>query len=289
MEQDKDKKDVTVIEWPDRPVMETGNYVEQTEEQIAQAQKSAAEQERRAKRDRDMAILSDIANLVTKGAAMHGGAWKIDKEEARSAVANEKLRALRESNSKLLAEYARRRIEAADADRKDRNAEKKAVYDAAVDKAKLEASIAERNAKLQEVEEHNDAMEAIAKQNADTRKKEADNKGKGGGKSTTGGSGSGKVKNMRYIGDWGFDFDSAAEVDEAYAIMVQADPSKAAKKMDEFGDLVFNDNPNTAQKRDALTKGGMTATPPSANKGKTAVGKTMPGVTDNNKKMPGVK
>lgn len=256
MEQDKDKKDVTVIEWPDRPVMETGNYVEQTEEQIAQAQKYAAEQERRAKRDRDMAIISDIANLVTKGAAMHGGAWKIDKEEARSAVANEKLRALRESNSKQLAEYARMRVAAQDAQRKERNAAAKAEYDAEVDKAKLLASIARTNAELKEKQEHNDAMEAIAKQNADTRKKEADNKGKGGG------SGSGKVKNMRYIGDWGFDFDSAAEVDEAYAIMVQADPSKAAKKMDEFGDLVFNDNPNTAQKRDALIKGGVTKEAP---------------------------
>jgi hypothetical protein len=181
------------------------------------------------------------------------------------------------------------RVAAQDAQRKEQNAEKKAVYDAAVDKAKLLASIARTDAELKEKERHQKVLEDIAKQNADTRKKEADNKGKGGGKSTTGGSGSGKVKNMRYIGDWGFDFDSAAEVDEAYAIMVQADPSKAAKKMDEFGDLVFNDNPNTAQKRDALTKGGMTATPPSANKGKTAVGKTMPGVTDNNKKMPGVK
>jgi hypothetical protein len=178
---------------------------------------------------------------------------------------------------------------AQDAQRKERNAEKKAVYDAEVDKAKLLASIARTDAELKEKERHQKVLEDIAKQNADTRKKEADNKGKGGGKSTTGGSGSGKVKNMRYIGDWGFDFDSAAEVDEAYAIMVQADPSKAAKKMNEFGDLVFNDNPNTAQKRDALTKGGMTVTPPSANKGKTAVGKTMPGVTDNNKKMPGVK
>jgi hypothetical protein len=262
MEQDKDKKDVTVIEWPDRPAMETGNYVEQTEAQIAQAQKYAAEQERRAKRERDMAILSDIANLVTKGAAMHGGAWKIDKEEARSAVANEKLRALRESNSKQLAEYARMRVAAQDAQRKERNAEKKAVYDAAVDKAKLEASIAERNARLQEVKEHNDAMEAIAKQNADTKETVATNKkgntSGGGGKTTTGDS----KKEIRYIDGWAFNINSPAEVDEAYAKMVQADPNKAAKKRDEYGDLVFNDNPNTAQKRDALTKGGMTKVAP---------------------------
>ena len=250
------------------PELEQDNYVAQVEAETAEAKKRAEQLEKQAKWDRDMALWGDMANLVTKGAAMHGGAWKIDKEEARSAVANEKLRALRESNSKLLAEYARQRMEAADADRKERNAAAKAEYDAEVDKAKLQAFIARTEAELKEKQEHNDEMEKIAWQNSDTRKKEADNKG--GGKSTTGGSGSGKVKNIRYIGDWAFDFDSAAEVDEAYAKMVQADPSKAAQKRDEFGDPVFNDNPNTAQKRDALTKGGMTATPPSANKGKTA-------------------
>lgn len=276
MEQDKDKNKDTVIEWPDRPEMETGNYVEQTEAQIAQAQKYAAEQERRAKRERDMAILSDIANLVTKGAAMHGGAWKIDREEAKSAIGNEKLRALRESNSKQLAEYARLRMAAQDAQRKERNAEKKAVYDAAVDKAKLEASIAERNARLQETKEHNDAMEAIAKQNADTKETvanqnadtKAPNKKGGNGKTTTGDS----KKEIRYIDGWAFNINSPAEVDEAYAKMVQADPSKAVKKqslVSPEGEVV--NNPSTAQKRDALTKGGMTkeAPPKSNNRAKT--------------------
>ena len=275
VQQNEDGGKITIL-WPERPEMEKGNYVEQTDAQIAQAQKSAAEQERRAKRDRDMAIISDIANLVTKGAAMHGGAWKIDKEEARSAAANDRLRALRESNSKLLAEYARQRMEAADAARKERNAEKKAEYDAAVNKAKLEASIARNNAELKERQEHNDVMEAIAKQNADTKEAATGKNGSksGNGKTAT----SDSKKNIRYIDGWAFDIDSAAEVDEAYAKMVQADENKAVKKPSYVNPKGYEvvENPSTAQKRDALTKGGMTATPPKknavsgANKGKTA-------------------
>lgn len=303
MEQDKDKKNGEYIEqnedggktilWPDRPEMEKGNYVADAERQIAQAQRYAAEQEKKAKRDRDMAIISDIANLVTKGAAMHGGAWKIDKEEARSAVANEKLRALRESNSKLLAEYARQRMEAADAARKERNAEKKAEYDAAVDKAKLLASIARTEAELKEKQEHNDVMEDIAWQNSDTRKKEADNKGKGGGKSTTGGSGSGKVKNIRYIGDWAFDYNDDKAVVEAYWHMVQADQSKIATEevVTSRGNKVEKavSNPSVNQMRGALTKGGMTKEP---KKNGTVAGYTTAsplnkGKNSNNKKDTG--
>ena len=257
------------ILWPERPKMEKGNYVEQTDAQIAQAQKYAAEQERRAKRDRDMAILSDIANLATKGAAMHGGAWKIDKEEARSAVANEKLRALRESNSKLLAEYARRRMEAADAARKERNAEKKAEYDAAVDKAKWEADEDYRNARLKEEESYHNALLGIQ----GAREERLKNQG--------GGNGSGnKEKMIRYINGMAFDYNDDKAVVYAYSKMVQADPGKIITE--EFvtsrGKKVEKavSNPSVNQMRRALVNGGMTATPPKknavsgANKGKTA-------------------
>ena len=257
------------ILWPERPEMEKGNYVEQTDAQIAQAQKYAAEQERRAKRDRDMAILSDIANLATKGAAMHGGAWKIDKEEARSAVANEKLRALRESNSKLLAEYARRRMEAADAARKERNAEKKAEYDAAVDKAKWEADEDYRNARLKEEESYHNALLGIQ----GAREERLKNQG--------GGNGSGnKEKMIRYINGMAFDYNDDKAVVYAYSKMVQADPGKIITE--EFvtsrGKKVEKavSNPSVNQMRRALVNGGMTATPPKknavsgANKGKTA-------------------
>lgn len=255
VQQNEDGGKMTIL-WPERPEMEKGNYVEQTDAQIAQAQKSAAEQERRAKRDRDMAILSDIANLVTKGAAMHGGAWKIDKEEARSAVANEKLRALRESNSKLLAEYARQRMEAADAARKERNAEKKAEYDAEVDKAKLLASIARTDAELKEKKRHQEVLEDIAWQNSNTRKTEVDKKGKGGGSGSDN-----KEKMIRYINGMAFDYNDDKAVVEAYWRMVEANPNSAVMEYDRvYGNKAVS-NPSVNQMRGALGRGGMTATP----------------------------
>ncbi len=247
------------ILWPDLPEMEKGNYVEQTDAQIAQAQKSAAEQERRAKRERDMAILSDIANLVTKGAAMHGGAWKIDKEEARSAVANEKLRALRESNSKLLAEYARQRMEAADADRKERNAAAKAKYDAEVAQAKWEADEDYRNARLKEEVSYHNALLGIQ----GAREERLKNQG--------GGSGSGnKEKKIRYINGMAFDYNDDKAVIEAYWRMVKANQNLAVMEPDLVNGYKAVSNPSVNQMRGALERGGMTATPPSVNKGKTA-------------------
>ncbi len=81
------------IPLPERPEMEKGNYFEQTDAQIAQSLKTAAEQEERnAKRDRDMAILSDITNLVTMGAAIHGGAWKIKPTQGYTESANKRIR-----------------------------------------------------------------------------------------------------------------------------------------------------------------------------------------------------
>ena len=247
------------ILWPDLPEMEMGNYVEQTDAQIAQAQKSAAEQERRAKRDRDMAILSDIANLVTKGAAMHGGAWKIDKEEARSAVANEKLRALRESNSKLLAEYARRRMAAQDAQRKERNAEKKAEYDAAVAQSKWEADNNYRNARLKDGESYHNALLGIQ----GAREERLKNQGGGSGSSN-------KEKKIRYINGMAFDYNDDKAVVEAYWRMVEANPNLAVMEFDSVNGYKAVSNPSVNQMRGALGRGGMTATPPSANNGKKA-------------------
>lgn len=274
MEQDKDKKDVTVIEWPDLPEMEKGNYVEQTDAQIAQAQKSAAEQERRAKRDRDMAILSDIANLVTKGAAMHGGAWKIDKEEARSAVANDKLRALRESNSKQLAEYARMRVAAQDAQRKERNAAAKAKYDAKVAQAKWEADEDYRNARLKEEESYHNALLGIQ----GAREERLKNQG--------GGSGSGnKEKKIRYINGMAFDYNDDKAVVEAYWRMVEADPNSAVTEPDLVNGNKAVSNPSVNQMRGALGRGGMTKEP--KKNGSTTASPLNKGKNSNNKKDTG--
>lgn len=137
------------IKRPVLPEVETTDYEAQAEAQIAEAKRQAELQEKRAKRDRDMAVLGDIANLVSKGAAMHGGAWKINKDEPMAAQGNAKLRALQESNSKQMAEYARMRMAAQDANRKQRNAVNEAQYKADL-AAYKDAVEAERYAKEQE-------------------------------------------------------------------------------------------------------------------------------------------
>lgn len=236
------------------PELEQGNYVVQTEAEIAEARRQAELQEKRAKRDRDMAILGDIANLVSKGAAMHGGAWKMNKDESMAAQGNAKLRALQESNSKQLAEYAKMRMNAADADRKERNAQKVAEYNAEVEQYKRDLE-AEKYAKEQERKDKQDALKEAETASTIAKNQASTNYYNSGGRS-------GKEKNMRYLGDWTFDFDNAAEVDEAYAKMVQADPSKAVTETSYlFPNGKVVKNPSTQQKRDALTNGGMTKEP----------------------------
>lgn len=230
------------------PELEQGNYEAQTEAVIKQSKDLADAQEKRAKRDRDMAIFGDIASLVSKGAAMHGGAWKMNKDESMAAQGNAKLRALQESNSKQLVEYAKMRMNAADADRKERNAQKVAEYNAGVEQYKRDLE-AEKYAKEQERKDRQEARqtaESISKINYYNN----------GGRST------GKAKNMRYLNGWGFNLDSGAEVAEAYARMVQADPDKAVKKYSLVArDFVAVPNPNSQQMIDALVKGGITKEP----------------------------
>ena len=237
------------------PELEQGNYEAQTEAIIKQSKDMADAQEKRAKRDRDMAILGDIANMVSKGAAMHGGAWKMNKDESMAAQGNAKLRALQESNSKQLGEYAKMRMNAADADRKERNAQKVAEYNADVNAYKSAVEAA-KYAKEQERKDRQEARSAAESDAKIAREKAQADYYNNGGYST------GKAKNMRYLNGWGFNLDSGAEVAEAYARMVQADPDKAVKKYSLLErDFVAVPNPNSQQMIAALTKGGMTKEP----------------------------
>lgn len=137
------------LKYPEHPELEQGNYEAQAEAQIAKAERLAELQENRAKRDRDMALIGDMAGLFAKGAAMHGGAWKINKDESQAAKGNEKLRALQNENVVRLAEYAKMRAAAQDAQRKERNAQRLAQYNAEVEAYKS-AVEAEKYAKEQE-------------------------------------------------------------------------------------------------------------------------------------------
>lgn len=127
--------------YPDFPVFEENSY-EKDADALAEAERKRTERmEKKARRDRDMAIIGDLAGLFAQGAAMHGGAYMTGRTESATAQANERLRKIQESNSKQLAEYARQQMVARDNARKERNAMKKAQYDAQVQQAKLDETI----------------------------------------------------------------------------------------------------------------------------------------------------
>ena len=146
---------------PVYPTLEEGTYAEDVERGIAEAEKKAAEIERQAKRDRDMALIGDMAHLVSQGAAMHGGAWKIGQTQNEGAKGNERLRVLREKNAAQTAAFAKERAALREAKRKEQNAQKLAQYNAEVEAYKREQAQANTLARLEEQERHNRAMEQI--------------------------------------------------------------------------------------------------------------------------------
>lgn len=247
-------EDEKKIIYPERPVLERGRYMEDAEAQIAASQRLAELQEKRAKRERDMAIFSDIANLVTKGAAVAGGAWKIDKEEAKSAKENERLRALRDSNSKQLAEYAKLRMAAQDAQRKDDNAAALAMHNADVDAYK-HALEQEKYAKDQE------RKDKIA--DSEIKKNEAyANYYNNGGKGTTSKSSASGGKSIDLVNDDGTRT-KLADAHAAYAEIIKRDPRYKIQKevklytKDALGNVVPDLNEDGTQKTkmvDALPK-----------------------------------
>ena len=126
------------------PELEPDNYVAQVEAETAEAKKRAEQLEKQAKWDRDMALWGDMASLAAKGAAMHGGAWKINKDESAAAKGNERLRALQKENAAQLAAYAKQEVAARDAARKERNAQKLAQYNAMVEQHKRDVEAQKR-------------------------------------------------------------------------------------------------------------------------------------------------
>lgn len=144
---------------PEYPTLDEGTYAEDVERGIAEAEKKAAEIERQAKRDRDMALIGDMAHLVSQGAAMHGGAWKIGQTQNEGAKGNERLRALREKNAAQTAAFAKERAALREAKRKEQNAQKLAQYNAEVEAYKSAQAQANADRDFAEKERHNKEIE----------------------------------------------------------------------------------------------------------------------------------
>ena len=213
---------------PVYPTLDEGTYAEDVERGIAEAEKKAAEIERQAKRDRDMALIGDMAHLVSQGAAMHGGAWKIGQTQNEGAKGNERLRALREKNAAQTAAFAKERAALMEAKRKERNAQKLARYNAEVEQYKRDLE-AEKYAKEQERKDRQEA-----RQTAESTAKI--NYYNNGGRRTAGG-GSSVNRDVYLINDDGSktEFkhaDNANNVQAAYNAIIQRDPSYKAQKMD---------------------------------------------------------
>ena len=179
---------------PEYPTLDEGTYAEDVERGIAEAEKKAAEIERQAKRDRDMALIGDMAHLVSQGAAMHGGAWKIGQTQNEGAKGNERLRALREKNAAQTAAFAKERAALREAKRKEQNAQKLAQYNAEVEQYKRDLE-AEKYAKEQERKDRQEARQ-IAENTAKI------NYYNNGGRRTAGG-GSGVNRDVYLINDDG--------------------------------------------------------------------------------------
>ena len=147
------------------PEYEVSNKNAELEAERKAAENRMREQEDKARRDRDMAIFGDVANLFAQGAALHVGGKNIEKTPSAAATGNERLRKLQEGNSKQLAEYARQQIEARDAERKERNAQKLAQYNAEVEQYKrdLEAEKYAKEQKRKDEQEKRQVAESVAR------------------------------------------------------------------------------------------------------------------------------
>lgn len=217
---------------PKYPELEQDNYVAQVEAETAEAKKRAEQLEKQAKWDRDMALIGDMAHLVSQGAAMHGGAWRIGQTQNEGAKGNERLRVLREKNAAQTAAFAKERAALMEAKRKEQNAQKLAQYN-----AELEAY------KYNKEQERKDKLDALKEaETASTIEKNqayADYYNSG-GKNTSGGGGTanflkvtmpdGTVKNFqkKELGDnW---------INNAYEAAVKAGmPRLMRKKSDGLG------------------------------------------------------
>lgn len=171
------------------PEYEVSNKNAELEAERKAAENRMREQEEKARRDRDMAIFGDVANLFAQGAALHVGGKNVEKTPSAAAVGNERLRKLQEGNSKQMAEYARQQIEARDAARKERNAQKQAQYNAEVEQYKRDLE-AQKYAKEQDRKDKQDALKEAETASVIEKNKAYANYYNNGGRGTAGGGSS---------------------------------------------------------------------------------------------------
>lgn len=149
---------------------QTPDFVGAVESQAKAAEKRAEQDRKRVRRERNMAILGDIAKLGAQMYAKNGGAWKIDAFTPATEKANDKLAALRERHAAEVAAFARQRAAAKQAQIADNNARMK--LETSLAEADLDRRIkAEKDARDFAYKVTKDEFDAkIAEQNAVSRR-----------------------------------------------------------------------------------------------------------------------
>lgn len=145
------------------------------------ARKMMEADERRAKWQRNAAILGDVARLGAQSYALSSGSTKIDRFAPQTQTANEKMAQLRERHATQLMEFAKQRAVARQADLADKQKRnlKEIELSMAADKARRETEDEARQyalalARLEELHRHNVADEEIKRASAN-KKNESSN------------------------------------------------------------------------------------------------------------------
>lgn len=140
-----------------------GNFVEAEKEYQKRAMENAENRMKRARRQRNAALLSDLANVFMQSSAKRGGVWKIDKMQSESAEANERMNALYLDRSKQAERFAERMMQAKQKDREEENAigryQTEREEKAALEKAKADAQQKRHEEKMEAEKAKADALE----------------------------------------------------------------------------------------------------------------------------------
>ena len=142
---------------------QTPNFVEAEKKYQEAGKKQMEIAEKRAKRQRDLAIFGDLAKLGAQAYAKNGGVYKIDKFTPQTEIANEKLRKVRDNNAAQIMAYAERMRAAQQGDAANEQARMKAEYD---------YSVADAAAKAKAAKDERDYQYKVDKDAADAKYRE---------------------------------------------------------------------------------------------------------------------
>lgn len=124
---------------------QTPDYLGEVERRAADADKQAEMEKKRLRRERNAAIISDIAKLAAQAFMLKGGVTNIERFTPQSQVVNDKIASLSEKRAAQIAAFAKERAAARAALVADNNARMKLEMSLAADDAERKAK-AERDA-----------------------------------------------------------------------------------------------------------------------------------------------